>query len=130
MRGDRAVALHVAASLAPLGSVRVRPVGRRYGLFVDGLDADAPLGVVEDGAVYFKAGPDAVTRYLARGMRPLRAPAWGALRGYWRVPGEVLADGELLVDWARAAADAVRRFGRPRRVRRRAVSRGVSHGRG
>ena len=62
---DRAVALHVAVSLGGLGNVRVRRVGRRY----------APLGVVADGAVYFKAGPDAVTRYLACGMRPLRAAA-------------------------------------------------------
>jgi hypothetical protein len=48
-------------------------------------------------------------------MRALRlAGRAQPLRGYWRVPPEVLEDPGLLASWATRAVDAARLFGRRR----------------
>jgi TfoX/Sxy family transcriptional regulator of competence genes len=78
---------------------------------------DAPIGLVHRGAVYFKVGPESVTRYIAAGMRPFRPGPRQALRGYWRVPEDVLADPPALCVWARAATESALRFGGRRRAR-------------
>ena len=116
---DGRLALYVVDRLRSLGSVSVRRLGALYGLFHDGGTPDAPIGIVSGAELYLKAGPDAVTRYIASGMRPFRPGPRQPLRGYWRVPQEVLADPQALCAWAAAAVDASRRFGRRRRPLRR-----------
>jgi len=117
--GDAGVARHVAEALRPVGDFSVRRLGRLYGLFLAGLIPDVPVGVVEGGDVYLKAGPEGVTRYIAAGMRPFRPGPRQVLRGYWRVPADVLVDAPTLCAWAATAVDAVIRFGRRRRALRR-----------
>jgi TfoX/Sxy family transcriptional regulator of competence genes len=110
----------VVAAVPGCGRVNVRRIGRLCGVFHGGASADAPVGFVFGGEVYLKAGPEGITRYIACGMRPFRPGPRQPLRGYWRVPADVLADPAALRDWAAAAVDAVRRFGkRPRALRRR-----------
>ena len=104
----------VLDALHSLGGVSARPLGRLRGLF-HLASGDVPFGVVCRGHVFFKTGPDTVTRYIARSMRPLRLDsARQPLRGYWRVPPEVLDDPRELSAWATRAVDAARQFGRRR----------------
>ena len=93
-------------------------MGTLHGLFAHGACPDTPVGFVHGGAVYLKAGPEHVTRYIACGMRPFRLGPRQPLRGYWRVPGEVLCDDACLGAWVGAAADAARRFGKRARSAR------------
>jgi hypothetical protein len=70
--------------------------------------------------LYFKTGPDTVTKYIARGTRPLRSDPRQPLRGFHAVPADVLADDALLAAWAASAVAAAAQFGRrrPRPLRR------------
>ena len=100
--------------------ITCRRLGRLRGLFhpaAGGAGADVPFGFVLQGEAYFKAGPEHVTKYIARGMSPfVPADARHPLRGYWRVPPDVLDDEPTLRQWAAWAVDAAGRFGkRPRR---------------
>jgi TfoX/Sxy family transcriptional regulator of competence genes len=105
---------------AGLPGVSSRRLGDARGLYHAG-DA-APFGIVCLGQVYLKAGPETVTRYVAWSMRPYHPGPRQTLRGYWRLPAEVLADLELLADWATRAVQDARQWGRLRwkRPRRRA----------
>ena len=116
---DARLAALLVACLRPLGGVHARPLGASHGIFHAAVLPDVPLGVVWGGGVYFKAGPDGVTRYIARGMRPLRPGPRQPLAGYWRVPDDVVAEPAALCAWAGHALDAALRFGKRRRTARR-----------
>ena len=116
---DSRLALYLAQCLAPIGGVSVRRVGLPYGLFRPGIGPDTPVALVYRWEVYLKAGPDTVTRFIAAGMRPFRPGPRQPLRGYWRVPPDVLADAPTWCAWAAEAADAALRFGRRRPAPRR-----------
>ena len=108
-------------ALAPVGDISARRLGGLRGLFHPAA-GDAPFGIVSRGEVFFKAGPDAVTKYIARGMRPLRLPGERQpLSGYWQVPPDVLDSADGVVLWAARAVDAARQFGRrrPAKLKRR-----------
>ena len=117
--GDARLAALVVACLRPLGAVGARPLGALHGVFHEAVRPDTPVGVVWRGGVYLKAGPDGVTRYIARGMRPLRPGPRQPLAGYWRVPDDVVADPAALCEWAGRSLDAALRFGKRRRTVRR-----------
>ena len=117
--GDARLAALVVAYLRPVGDIHARPLGASHGIFHAAVRPDTPVGVVWRGGVYFKAGPDSVTRYIARGMRPLRPGPRQALTGYWRVPDDVVAEPAALCEWAGNALDAALRFGKRRRTPRR-----------
>ena len=97
--------------------VTCRRLGRLRGLLHPDSGPDVPFGFVLHGDAYFKAGPEHVTKYIARGMCPfVPSDARHPLRGYWRVPPEVLDDTPTLRQWAAWAVEAAHRFGkRPRR---------------
>lgn len=116
---DARLAALVVACLRHLGGVQARPLGASHGIFHAAVRPDTPVGVVSRGQVYFKAGPDSVTRYIARGMRPLRPGPRQPLAGYWRVPDDVVANPATLCNWAEHALDAALRFGKRRRTARR-----------
>ena len=123
---DASLAADVLRTLRPLGGVAVARVGRLRGLFHPPSCGDVPFGLVHRGAVFFKTGPETVTKYLARAARPFpRLGVRQPLRDYWRVPPDVLEDPELLLTWAAWAIDAARRFGkrRPAKLRRRRAGR-------
>ena len=116
---DAQLARYVADVLGAAGGVQVRRLGALRCVFNTAASADSPVALVFRGEAYFKAGPDCVTRYLARGMRPFRPGPRQPLRGYWRVPPDVLAEAAELAAWAAWALDAARRFGKRRRTPRR-----------
>ena len=123
-RDDSLLTAMVVARLheAGLTGVSSRRLRDARGLYYAG--DGAPLGVVWMGQVYLKAGPETVTRYVAWSMRPYRPGPRQTLRGYWTVPAEVLADAELLTEWAARAVRDARQWGRlrwtrPRRRKRR-----------
>lgn len=117
--GDAGVMRRLAEALGGR-DVNPRRVGALLGVFHAALRPDTPVGFVHRGEAYLKAGPEAVTRYIAWGMRPFRPGPRQPLRGYWRVPPEVLADAVELRRWVALALDAARRYGRrPRPARRR-----------
>jgi TfoX/Sxy family transcriptional regulator of competence genes len=125
--GDARLTAALLAGLAPVGDVTARRLGGLRGLFHPAA-GDTPFGIVSRGEVFFKAGPDAVTKYIARGMRPLRlAGERQPLRGYWKVPPDVLESADLLALWATRAVDAARQFGRrrPAKPKRRRRGRGA-----
>ena len=104
----------VLRALHGLGGVTTRRLGRHRGLFYPAT-GDVPFGVVSGGGVFFRAGPEVVTKYIARAMRPFRtSDPRQPLRGFWAVPRDVTEDGKLLALWATWAVDAARRYGRRR----------------
>ena len=114
-------------ALASIGCVSARRLGGLRGLFHTAA-GDTPFGIVSRGEIFFKAGPDAVTKYIARGMRPLRLSGERQpLSGYWRVPPDVLDSADLVALWATRAVDAARQFGRrrPAKLKRRRRSGGA-----
>ena len=118
---DAGLTAALLEALAPVGEVSARRLGGLRGLFHPAA-GDTPFGIVSRGEVFFKAGPDAVTKYIARGMRPLRLSGEGQpLRGYWHVPPDVLDSADGVALWAARAVDAARQFGRrrPAKLKRR-----------
>ena len=90
---DAALAARLLAALAPTGAVTCRRLGALRAMFHPASGTDAPFGFVLRAEAYFKAGPDTVTKFIARGMSPYRpADVRQPLRGYWRVPPDVLGD--------------------------------------
>ena len=120
-RGDAALTAALIHALGSIGGASSRRLGGLRGLFHPAA-GEVPFGVVSRGGVFFKTGPDTVTKYIARGMRPLRlAGDRQPLRDYWRVPPDVLENPDLLPLWATRAIDAARQFGRrrPAKLKRR-----------
>ena len=110
---DALLAARLASAFHAPGAISCRRFGALRALFHGNAAADVPVGLVCRGAAYLKAGPDTVTKYIARGMWPYRGDdVRQPLRGYWRVPPDVLADERLLAEWAERAVDAARQFGR------------------
>ena len=117
---DALLAARLASAIRAPGAINCRRFGALRALFHSGAGPDTPVGLICRGAAYLKAGPDTVTKYIARGMWPYRSDdVRQPLRGYWRVPPDVLADERLLAEWAERAVDAARQFGK-RPARRRA----------
>jgi DNA transformation protein len=79
-----------------------------YGLYLEGRF----FGVISDGVLYFRTDDDSRPAYVARGSRPLqpkhrpRGPK--TVDRNFRVPEEVLADIDVLREWATRAAAAKR----------------------
>jgi len=114
---DAVLTARLLCDLGPLGGVTCRRIGGLRALYHPDCGADAPFGLLRGGEVFLKAGPDTVTKYIARGMWAFRSlQSRPPLRGYWRVPPEVLDDPSDVRRWAAWAIDAARQFGpRPRR---------------
>lgn len=117
---DAVLTARLSCAFGMAGAITCRRIGPVRALFHRDAGPDTPVGLVSRGAAFLKAGPDSVTRYIAQGMWPYRGnDVRQPLRGYWRVPPDVLEDEPLLADWAARAIDAARQFGR-RPARRRA----------
>ncbi|MDP9238003.1 MAG: TfoX/Sxy family protein [Chloroflexota bacterium] len=96
---------NVVRGLAPL-PVSVRTMFGGYGLFLE----DRFFGVISDGRVYFRTDATSRADYLGRGMTAFqprnrrRGPK--TVDRNFEVPDDVLADANLLRDWALRAASA------------------------
>lgn len=95
---------HVAELLAPLGGVEAKRMFGGAGLFY----RDLMFALIADDVLYFKVDDETRPAFEAAGVGPFEYDTKNgrrALSGYWRVPDEVLDDGDELVAWGRRAAD-------------------------
>lgn len=65
------------------------------GLYIDG----AQIGVVEDDAVYLRAGDDQKEAFEEQGATPYNAGGGVAQASYFRVPEPILDDEDALTAW-------------------------------
>lgn len=78
------------------------------------------FAILHRDRLYFRTDAATRDRYTARGMEPFRPNARQTLASYYEVPADIVEDGELLTEWARAALapqpkPARKRPARPRR---------------
>jgi TfoX/Sxy family transcriptional regulator of competence genes len=78
---------------------------------------DVLFALATRDALYFKADHRTLTRYLARGTHAFHPRPRQTLRSFYAVPPEILADPNLLLEWAQDAIDAAATH--PGRLRRR-----------
>lgn len=94
--------------LAPLGSVTMRRMFGKTGVFCDGV----MLGMVADDTLYFRVDDDNRAAFKeAESSPPLNYEKQGRSidLSFWRAPERLLDDPDELVTWARVALAAARR---------------------
>ena len=91
----------VLEPLAPLGALRSRRMFGGHGLY----RGEAFFAIVHRGRLYFRTDETERAEYRRRGAAPFQPRADQTLGTYWEVPADVLEDPELVLDWARRAAD-------------------------
>ena len=94
--------------LAPLGSIRLRRMFGKTGVFCDGL----MLGMVQADALYFRVDGDTRDVFKeAEASPPLNYAKKGATidLAFWRAPERLFDEPDELVNWARTALSAARR---------------------
>lgn len=99
---------HLEGQLAPLGPLRAKSMFGGWGLYLDGLFC----AIVIDDELYFKADGDNVALFTAAGSAPFqygRSDGGTSTMNYYRVPGEVLEDQPVLLQWARSGQEAALR---------------------
>ena len=93
--------------LAPWGNVRLKRMFGGFGLYRD----DVFFSIIDDGVVYFKVDDALRHRFEAAQSEPFSFPHKDKsgeikqmiMKGYWRVPDEVLEDTDQLFEWAQAS---------------------------
>ena len=98
---------HLADLFAAFGPVRARRMFGGLGLFADGV----MFGLVADGVIHLKCGPDDAAAFEAEGCEPFRYARAGRMvdLSYRRLPDRLLDDPDDLAVWARRALQAARR---------------------
>jgi len=108
--------------LAPLGSIKLRRMFGKTGVFCDGL----MLGMVRDDALYFRVDDDNRVLFKeAEAFPPLNYEKGGGSidLAFWRAPERLFDEPDELVNWARTALAAARRVAlkrEPAAVKRKA----------
>jgi DNA transformation protein and related proteins len=124
----------VLDQLSGLGAVRSRRMFGGIGLYCDELF----FGLIDDDIVYFKVDDSNRADYTSRGceaFRPLADDPTAVSMSYFRVPEDVLEDGDALHEWAQksvriAAASAALKAARKEKGRTRAKSAGAARRKG
>lgn len=96
--------------------VSARPMFGGHGLYAGATF----FAILHRDRLYFRTDAASRGRYTARGMEPFRPNARQTLTSYYEVPADIVEDGELLTEWARAALAAAPKtpgkpLARPRR---------------
>jgi DNA transformation protein and related proteins len=94
--------------LAPLGSITMRRMFGKTGVFCDGF----MLGMVRDNTLYFRVDDDNRAAFKeACAFPPLNYAKKGGTIDlcFWRAPERLFDEPDELVTWARAALGAARR---------------------
>jgi DNA transformation protein len=98
---------YVVDQLGPVGDFELRRMFSGAGLFYAG----KMFGLIHDDCVYLRVDDESRPEFVRRGMEPLRPmrknPDWTS-QNYYQLPGDVLDDGELILEWARRAIVASR----------------------
>src|SRR6266542_3057522 len=94
--------------LAPLGSITMRRMFGKTGVFCDGF----MLGMVRDNTLYFRVDDDNRAAFKeAESFPPLNYEKKGGTieLSFWRAPERLFDEPDELVTWARAALAAAHR---------------------
>ena len=94
--------------LAPLGSITMRRMFGKTGVFCDGL----MLAMVRDNTLYFRVDDEnRATFKEAESFAPLNYEKQGGVidLSFWRTPDRLFDEPDELVNWARAALGAALR---------------------
>ena len=94
--------------LAALGSIKLRRMFGKTGVFCDGL----MLGMVSNDALYFRVDDENRAAFKeAESSPPLNYAKKGATidHAFWRAPERLFDEPDELVSWARTALSAARR---------------------
>ncbi len=102
----------VLDQLHQLEGVEARRMFGGFGLYRD----EIFFGIVHGGRLYFKTDDSTVSSYRRRKMKPFRPNAGPTLKNYYRVPVEILEDGDALCEWARHAIGCWMRGGSHPRI--------------
>ncbi len=108
MVASDAFAEFLREQLAPLGSVTMRRMFGKTGVFCDGV----MLGMVTDNTLYFRVdGHNREAFGEAQAFPPLNYQKKGAAidLSFWRAPDRLFDEPDELVGWARAALSAAHR---------------------
>ena len=96
---------HLLDLLAPRGSVAARRMFSGVGLFRE----EVMFAIIVDDVVHLKVDEESRAAFEAAGSQPFSYMRSGRRRGlasYWRLPDEVLEDGDAFATWARRAIEA------------------------
>jgi len=92
---------YVLEQLETLGGVTQRAMFGGHGLYARGNF----FAIVHQGSLYFRTDEQSREKYKKAGSRPFNPKGKQELHRYYAVPAEVLDDAEMLVAWAREAAE-------------------------
>lgn len=87
--------------LTELNGVTARAMFGGYGLY----QRAAFFGIIHKGRLYFKVSTTTVHNYMDHGMKPFRPNPKQTLKSFYKVPIDVIEDGEFLTQWAIEAAE-------------------------
>ena len=98
----------LSEQLAPIGSIKLRRIFGKTGVFCDGL----MLGMVANDALYFRVDDQNRAAFKeAESTAPLNYAKQGAMidLAFWRAPERLFDEPDELIAWARAALAAAHR---------------------
>ncbi|MFI5300123.1 MAG: TfoX/Sxy family protein [Polyangiales bacterium] len=90
---------YLVETLTPLGDVKTRRMFGAAGLDLD----DLIIGLIDGGRLYFKVDDMTRPQFEAAGMEPFECAPGQVMKGYWRVPSDVIDDDRALRKWATQA---------------------------
>jgi DNA transformation protein and related proteins len=119
MVASEAFAEFLREQLAPVGSITMRRMFGKTGVFCDGV----MLGMVKENTLYVRVDDqNRATLKEAESLPPLNYEKKGCTidLSFWRVPERLIDEPQELVVWARAALEAAQRVAakRARTVRK------------
>ncbi len=89
----------VLDQLQELDDVEARRMFGGFGVYRD----EIFFGIIHKGELYFKVDESTVKEYRRRKMKPFRPNAKQTLKSYYRVPIDIIEDGDQLCEWAEKA---------------------------
>ena len=109
MAAGDSLAEHLKEQLATLGAITIRRMFGAAGVYLDG----QIFALIIDDAIYFKTDDGNRGDFEAEGLGPItyaRGDGQATLTSYWQAPERLLDDNDEMLEWARKAIAAARRF--------------------
>ena len=106
----------VLLQLGNMPGLKCRAMFSGHGLWASGTF----FGILYHGKLFFRTGPETLSRYLDAGMGPFNPSPDLISKNYYEAPPDVLASGAMLKEWAELAVEeALKVKKKPKRPRRR-----------